>query len=264
MNSTVKKLDVTYNPISERNTFTNGDFITGQVTLEIGKDCQIDSLFVKFKAKADVMWTERHGQTTVVYHSKEKYFTLKQYFIRNQNAKGESPPPSKVLMVYLDVKYASDPTIKFDIIVLPALQGSAHAPPPYSAAGFEPQAFGNSAPTPWNPAPGPLNPTLPQGNPAPPSWNPTPQPGYPTPPVWNPAPPAWHASPSGNLAQTPWNPAPPPGNPAPPQWNPAPPPGNPAPPTMEFSISTTISPFWSFTSPLWHTSAVPYSKRFFS
>ncbi|RVE68330.1 hypothetical protein OJAV_G00090590 [Oryzias javanicus] len=87
MNSTVKKLDVTYNPINERNTFTNGDFVTGQVTLEMGKDCQIDSLFVKLKAKAEVMWTERHGQTTVVYHSKEKYFTMKQYFIRNQKAK---------------------------------------------------------------------------------------------------------------------------------------------------------------------------------
>uniref|UniRef100_A0A3B3BIH7 Arrestin domain-containing protein 3-like n=1 Tax=Oryzias melastigma TaxID=30732 RepID=A0A3B3BIH7_ORYME len=413
MESTVKKLDVTYNPINERNTFTNGDFITGQVMLEM----------------------ERHGQTTVVYHSKEKYFTLKQYFIRNQNAKepqhvqlinqttesyprvvapgihvypfcfqiplqgipssfkgadgkivfsleaelsrsmridkkstvtinfeakpdpntlpkimtplrdskdkkmnvftsgsvamdvsleksgfyqGEgikvvsfiqnnssreikpkyciyrkhsffakgkrrvhtkdlikevgAPIPENTsetvkqvitvphdalpsvlncniikaeyrLRVYLDVKYASDPTIKFDIIVLPALQGSAHAPPPYSAAGFEPQAFGNSAPTPWNPVPGPLNPTLPPRNPAPPSWNPTPQPGYPAPPVWNPAPPAWHASPSGNLAQTPWNPAPPPGNPAPPQWNPAPPPGNPAPPQWNSASPQQSPPF---------------------
>uniref|UniRef100_A0A3B3BIG8 Arrestin domain-containing protein 3-like n=1 Tax=Oryzias melastigma TaxID=30732 RepID=A0A3B3BIG8_ORYME len=434
MESTVKKLDVTYNPINERNTFTNGDFITGQVMLEMGKNCQIDSLFVKFKAKADVTWSETYGKTTVVYHSKEKYFTMKQYFIQSKDSKdgeyvqlinqtsnypsvvapgvhvypftfqfpvqdypssfkgphgkivysleaclsrsmrpnkkesttvsfvskpdisnisalktpqrmsmdkkmkvftsgslamdvnlekscfvqGEaikvvsfiknnssreikpkyciyrkhsffakgkrkvhtkdlikeegSPIPEKAsetvtqviaiprdaepsilncniikaeyrLRVYLDVKYASDPTIKFDIIVLPALQGSAHAPPPYSAAGFEPQAFGNSAPTPWNPVPGPLNPTLPPRNPAPPSWNPTPQPGYPAPPVWNPAPPAWHASPSGNLAQTPWNPAPPPGNPAPPQWNPAPPPGNPAPPQWNSASPQQSPPF---------------------
>ncbi|XP_024131221.2 arrestin domain-containing protein 3 [Oryzias melastigma] len=87
MESTVKKLDVTYNPINERNTFTNGDFITGQVMLEMGKNCQIDSLFVKFKAKADVTWSETYGKTTVVYHSKEKYFTMKQYFIQSKDSK---------------------------------------------------------------------------------------------------------------------------------------------------------------------------------
>ncbi|XP_020561650.1 arrestin domain-containing protein 3 isoform X1 [Oryzias latipes] len=87
MESTVKKLEVTYNPINERNTFTNGDFMTGQVTLEMGKDCQIESLFVKFKAKADVTWSETYGKTTVVYHSKEKFFTMKQYFIQSKDSK---------------------------------------------------------------------------------------------------------------------------------------------------------------------------------
>ncbi|KAF6729482.1 hypothetical protein FQA47_009281 [Oryzias melastigma] len=156
----------------------------------MGKDCQINSLFVKFKAKAEVLWTETHGETTVVYHSKEKYFTLKQYFIRNQNVKGVSPPPSKVTMVYLDVKFASNPTIKFDIIVLPVSLGSAHAPPPYSAAGFEPEAFGNSALTPWNPAPAPWDPAAPKGKPAPPACNPVPpQPSSESPPFGPPPPP---------------------------------------------------------------------------
>ncbi|XP_024131215.1 arrestin domain-containing protein 3 isoform X2 [Oryzias melastigma] len=360
MNSTVKKLDVTYNPINERNTFTNGDFIIGQVTLEM----------------------ETHGETTVVYHSKEKYFTLKQYFIRNQNVKepkhvqlinhtsesyprvvapgihvypfcfqiplqgipsafkgddgkivfsleaelsrsmridknstvtinfeakpdpnilsrimtplrdskdkkmnvftsgsvamdvrleksgfyqgegikvvsfiqnnssreikpkyciyrkhsffanGErrvhtkdlikevgAPIPKKTsetvkqvitvphdalpsilncniikaeyrLRVYLDVKFASNPTIKFDIIVLPVSLGSAHAPPPYSAAGFEPEAFGKSAPTPWNSAPAPWDPAAPKGKPAPPACNPVPpQPSSESPPFGAPPPP---------------------------------------------------------------------------
>uniref|UniRef100_A0A8C8A4E4 Arrestin C-terminal-like domain-containing protein n=1 Tax=Oryzias sinensis TaxID=183150 RepID=A0A8C8A4E4_9TELE len=387
MESTVKKLEVTYNPINERNTFTNGDFITGQVTLEMGKDCQIESLFVKFKAKADVTWSETYGKTTVVYHSKEKFFTLKQYFIQSKDSKdgeyvqlvnrsseyssvvapgvhvypfqfpaqnvpssfkgphgkivysleaclsrsmrpdkkesttvtfvskadlsdisalqtpqrmsmdkkmkvftsgslamevnleksgflqGEgikvvsfikngssreikpkyciyrkqsffakgrrkvhtkelikeegSPIPQKVsqtvtqviaiphdaepsilncniikaeyrLKVYLDIKFASDPAIKFDIVILRASQGSAGLPPSYSAAaGLGPEAFGNSAPAPWNPAPSSGNPAPSSGNPAPPAWNPTP-------PAWNPTPPAW-------------NPAPPPGTQAPPQ-----------------------------------------------
>uniref|UniRef100_A0A3Q3M4M8 Arrestin C-terminal-like domain-containing protein n=1 Tax=Mastacembelus armatus TaxID=205130 RepID=A0A3Q3M4M8_9TELE len=77
MLTTVKSLKISYNPINETNTFTNGDWISGQVTLELAKDCQIENLLVKFKGKADVLWTERYGKTTVVYHAKEKYFSLK-------------------------------------------------------------------------------------------------------------------------------------------------------------------------------------------
>uniref|UniRef100_UPI003AAE6A17 arrestin domain-containing protein 3-like n=1 Tax=Centroberyx gerrardi TaxID=166262 RepID=UPI003AAE6A17 len=84
MSSTVKNIRVDCNPINKENTFTSGDFVSGQITLELAKDCQIDSLSVKFKGKAEVLWTERHGKTTVVYHSKDKYFSIKQYFIREQ------------------------------------------------------------------------------------------------------------------------------------------------------------------------------------
>lgn len=89
MPTTVKSLKVTYNPINETNTFTNGDTVTGQVTLEAAKECHIGSLCVKFKGKARVMWSERHGNVTVVYHSKEKYFVFKHYFIRDKKAAGE-------------------------------------------------------------------------------------------------------------------------------------------------------------------------------
>ncbi|XP_067464311.1 arrestin domain-containing protein 3-like isoform X2 [Thunnus thynnus] len=84
MSSTVKSFKVTYNPLNGRNTFTNGDLVTGQVTLEVEKDCQIESLSIKFKGKAEVMWTEKHGKVTVVYHSKDKYFSVKHYFIRDK------------------------------------------------------------------------------------------------------------------------------------------------------------------------------------
>uniref|UniRef100_A0A3Q3EJQ6 Thioredoxin-interacting protein-like n=1 Tax=Labrus bergylta TaxID=56723 RepID=A0A3Q3EJQ6_9LABR len=81
---------VTYNSINENNTFTSGDCVSGHVTLEVAKDCQIESLMVQFKGKSEVLWTERHGQVTVVYHSKDKYFSIKHYFIRDKNAKGKS------------------------------------------------------------------------------------------------------------------------------------------------------------------------------
>ncbi|XP_031705506.1 arrestin domain-containing protein 3-like [Anarrhichthys ocellatus] len=88
MPTTVKSLKVTYNPVNEKNTFTNGDCVSGELTLELDKECTIDSLLIKFKGKAEVLWTERYGQTTVVYHSKDKYFSIKHYFIRNKDVKG--------------------------------------------------------------------------------------------------------------------------------------------------------------------------------
>lgn len=88
MSSTVKSLSVSYDVApNPSNTFTNGDWVSGQVTLELLKDCQIESLFVKFKGKADVMWTVHTGSTTTVYSSKEKYFSTKHYFIRDSSHK---------------------------------------------------------------------------------------------------------------------------------------------------------------------------------
>ncbi|XP_030647694.1 arrestin domain-containing protein 3-like [Chanos chanos] len=94
MSFTIKDIKVTYNAINEKNTFTSGDFISGQVTVEVAKTAEIQSLLVKAKGKANVMWTERHGQTTVVYHDKEKYFSLEQFLIREgQNKDSNVIPP---------------------------------------------------------------------------------------------------------------------------------------------------------------------------
>ncbi|XP_073322487.1 arrestin domain-containing protein 3-like [Pagrus major] len=89
MSSTVKSLKVTYNPINDSGTFTSGDSVSGKVTLEVAKDCEVESLMVKFKGKASVLWTERHGQVTVVYSSKDKYFSIKHYFIQDKNHKAD-------------------------------------------------------------------------------------------------------------------------------------------------------------------------------
>ncbi|KAF4112983.1 hypothetical protein G5714_005528 [Onychostoma macrolepis] len=81
MSLTVKNISVTYNPINQSNTFTSGDFISGQVILDVAKDTQMQSLSVKIKGKAEVCWTERHGQTTVVYSDKEKYYSVESFFV---------------------------------------------------------------------------------------------------------------------------------------------------------------------------------------
>lgn len=70
-----------YNPINKSNIFTSGDCITGQITLELAKDCKIHFLCVKLKGKAEVKWTENYGKTVVTYQKKEKYFNIKQFII---------------------------------------------------------------------------------------------------------------------------------------------------------------------------------------
>ncbi|XP_073716624.1 arrestin domain-containing protein 3 isoform X2 [Misgurnus anguillicaudatus] len=81
MSLTVKSISVVYNPVNQNNTFTNGDFISGQIILEVAKDTQMQSLGIKIKGKADVYWTERHGKTTVVYSDKEKYYSIERFFV---------------------------------------------------------------------------------------------------------------------------------------------------------------------------------------
>ncbi|XP_010790471.1 arrestin domain-containing protein 3-like [Notothenia coriiceps] len=91
---TVKSLTVNYNPANnEQNTFTSGDCVSGEVKLEVTKECTIDSLSIQFKGKAEVMWSERHGQTTVVYHSKDKYFSIKHFFVgeKKDNRRDNEP-----------------------------------------------------------------------------------------------------------------------------------------------------------------------------
>uniref|UniRef100_A0A673CKA4 Arrestin C-terminal-like domain-containing protein n=1 Tax=Sphaeramia orbicularis TaxID=375764 RepID=A0A673CKA4_9TELE len=98
MSSTVKSLKVTYNPINDTNTFRCGDLLTGRVQLEVAKQCDIKSLFIKFKGKAEVLWTERHGQRTVVYHSKNKYFKPMQTQGEHANSTQEGPTPRRLVL----------------------------------------------------------------------------------------------------------------------------------------------------------------------
>ncbi|XP_056448385.1 arrestin domain-containing protein 3-like [Gadus chalcogrammus] len=87
MEDTVKAFSVYYNHINNEGTFTGGDWISGNIKLELSKDCKINSLYVQIKGKANVLWTEQYGKTVVVYSSKEKFFTIKQSVI--QEFKGQ-------------------------------------------------------------------------------------------------------------------------------------------------------------------------------
>lgn len=87
MSNTVRSFSVGYNPINNSNVFTSGDCITGEITLELAKECKINSIGIKLKGKAEVKWTEIYGNVVVIFHNKEKYFSIKQVII--EEGKGE-------------------------------------------------------------------------------------------------------------------------------------------------------------------------------
>ncbi|KAG7258424.1 hypothetical protein CRUP_029521 [Coryphaenoides rupestris] len=209
MEDSVKAFSVAYNPINGDNTFGAGDYISGNITLELAKECKIRSIHVQLKGKARVRWTEHYGRTVVVYTNKEKrghaghglyseqlhpdikpkyclylktsYFASKKRKVTTKDLLKEVgepiprsasqhvtrvisiPPTADVsifncailkheyrLRVYLDVKYASDPEVKFPVVILPAAvspSGCLEERPPASWGwGFE-VTGGNPVPT---------------------------------------------------------------------------------------------------------------------
>uniref|UniRef100_A0A3B4AJ87 Arrestin C-terminal-like domain-containing protein n=1 Tax=Periophthalmus magnuspinnatus TaxID=409849 RepID=A0A3B4AJ87_9GOBI len=85
MISTIKNFSVGYNPINQSNVFCSGDYITGQVSLELTKGTKVNALSVKLKGEASVLWTEENGKNTDTYKSKEKYFSIEQFLIQRDN-----------------------------------------------------------------------------------------------------------------------------------------------------------------------------------
>ncbi|XP_051525156.1 arrestin domain-containing protein 3-like isoform X2 [Myxocyprinus asiaticus] len=85
---TIQSFTIEYDALNDRNTFSNGDILTGRVIMEVSKKTKIKSLTVKVKGKADVAWTETHGEESVTYWDKEKYFSQTQSVLPEDKADG--------------------------------------------------------------------------------------------------------------------------------------------------------------------------------
>ncbi|KAJ8285561.1 hypothetical protein GJAV_G00028260 [Gymnothorax javanicus] len=83
------KMTISYDAINEDNTFSNGDFVTGRVILEVSKKTTINTLSIKAKGQADVSWTETDGEDSTSYSAHERYFKLKQFFIHHDKGQGQ-------------------------------------------------------------------------------------------------------------------------------------------------------------------------------
>ncbi|KAL0979755.1 hypothetical protein UPYG_G00189210 [Umbra pygmaea] len=80
---TIKVFSIEYDTINLQNTFTNGDHLTGRITVDVSKNTKIKSITFVAKGKATVRWTERYGpHSTVVYYASEKYFKIEHNILK--------------------------------------------------------------------------------------------------------------------------------------------------------------------------------------
>ncbi|XP_071783581.2 arrestin domain-containing protein 3-like [Centroberyx gerrardi] len=77
----IKDLTLTYDVINEAGTFSEGDTLTGRVTVELLKETQVESLFVKAEGDANVHWSEKRGDHHHSYNAHTRFFKLKQFLI---------------------------------------------------------------------------------------------------------------------------------------------------------------------------------------
>ncbi|XP_050973269.1 arrestin domain-containing protein 3 isoform X2 [Labeo rohita] len=85
---TIRNFTIEYDAINDRNTFSNGDTLSGRVIVEVSKETKIKALTVKAKGKANVSWTETQGENSVTYWDNEKYFSQTQSVLPEDNANG--------------------------------------------------------------------------------------------------------------------------------------------------------------------------------
>ncbi|CAN9513342.1 unnamed protein product [Ophioblennius macclurei] len=77
----IRSLTLTYEALNEAASFSEGDTITGTVTLALLKQTTVEGLFIKAKGDANVRWTHKSGDRTHTYTSHRRYFKLKQFLI---------------------------------------------------------------------------------------------------------------------------------------------------------------------------------------
>lgn len=90
-NMTVTHFTIEYDSINSKNTFTNGDTITGKVIVDVSKETTITSLVFIGKGEARVRWSEHYGQYQHhVYWQNEKYYEVKHYLLRASRQDGKT------------------------------------------------------------------------------------------------------------------------------------------------------------------------------
>ncbi|XP_047197208.1 arrestin domain-containing protein 3-like [Hippoglossus stenolepis] len=79
--SPIKDFTMRYEALNPESFFSQGDTITGTVTVTLTKDTKVKSLFLKAKGDARVRWTDVDGEDVVMHRATKRYFKVKEYLV---------------------------------------------------------------------------------------------------------------------------------------------------------------------------------------
>lgn len=82
---TVKQFSVDYKKVNERDAFSPGDILSGEVTVVTSKDIKAQCLSVKAKGQAKVEWYDQEGEAMQVYRDKKRYFYFEHIILQDKN-----------------------------------------------------------------------------------------------------------------------------------------------------------------------------------
>ncbi|XP_044225350.1 arrestin domain-containing protein 3-like [Thunnus albacares] len=106
----IQSLTMTYDALNEDRTFSEGDTLTGKVTLALLKEITVKSFFVKAKGDAHVCWTVYSGDGSFTYSSHRRYFKLKQFFVPEGSKDTVIPRGTHVYKFSIKLPSVSMPT----------------------------------------------------------------------------------------------------------------------------------------------------------
>lgn len=106
----IQSFTMTYDALNEEGTFSEGDTITGKITLVLFKATTVESLFVKAKGDADVRWTKKSGDHTRTYSSHRRYFKLKQFLIPEDSQETVVPRGTHVYNFVFNIPQGNMPS----------------------------------------------------------------------------------------------------------------------------------------------------------
>lgn len=106
----IQSLTMTCNALNEEGTFSEGDTLTGRVTLALEKDTTVESFFVKAKGDANVRWTKKVGDRNRTYSAHRRFFKLKQFFTPEHSKDTTLPRGTHVFDFALRIPETSMPS----------------------------------------------------------------------------------------------------------------------------------------------------------
>ncbi|XP_076587964.1 arrestin domain-containing protein 3-like [Chaetodon auriga] len=106
----IQSFTLSCDALNDDRSVSEGDTLTGRVTLALLKDSTIESFFVKATGDAQVSWRKKSGDRTYTYSAHKRYFKLKHFFIPEESGDTVIPRGTHVYDFSLQIPQGSMPS----------------------------------------------------------------------------------------------------------------------------------------------------------